>query len=227
MSDTTHGRSALAHHFEDLGNQKETATLGMWAFLAQEILFFGGLFLVYALYRNLYYPVFEASSHALDWKLGAINTGVLICSSLTMAMAVHAAALGHRNHTALWLVGTIVLGAEFLGVKVVEYHEKWAHGLIPGLHWGAPEQIEHALHLSGADAVHAQLYFSLYFAMTGLHALHMIIGIPILGWLAARAWRGHFGPDYHTPVELTGLYWHFVDIIWIFLFPLLYLIGHH
>jgi cytochrome c oxidase subunit 3 len=227
LSDTAHERSVLAHHFEDLANQKETATLGMWAFLAQEILFFGGLFLVYALYRNLYYPVFEACSHALDWKLGAFNTAVLICSSLTMAMAVHAAALGHKSQTAWWLVATIVLGAAFLGVKVVEYHEKWVHHLIPGIHWGTPEQIEHSLHLTGADAVHAQLYFSLYFAMTGLHALHMIIGIPILGWLALRASHGHFGPEYHTPVELTGLYWHFVDIIWIFLFPLLYLIGHH
>src|SRR5262249_49757864 len=130
LSDTTHDRSALAHHFEDLANQKETASLGMWAFLAQEILFFGGLFLVYALYRDLYFPVFGASSHALDWKLGAVNTAVLICSSLTMAMAVHAAALGHRNPTVVWLLGTIVLGAVFLGVKVVEYHEKWLHGLI-------------------------------------------------------------------------------------------------
>jgi cytochrome c oxidase subunit 3 len=218
---------ALAHHFESLDNQKEAATLGMWAFLAQEVLFFGGLFLVYALYRNLYYPVFEASSHHLNWKLGAFNTAVLICSSLTMAMAVHAAALGHGRQAMGWLIATIVLGAAFLGVKVVEYHDKWTHGLVPGLHWGPPETVAEELHLSVADALHAQLYFSLYFAMTGLHALHMIIGMPILGWLAWHASRGRFGPEYHTPVEMTGLYWHFVDIIWIFLFPLLYLIGHH
>jgi cytochrome c oxidase subunit 3 len=219
--------SVLQHHFASLSQQKETSTLGMWAFLVQEVLFFGGLFTVYTVYRNQYYSVFEACSHHLDWKLGAANTAVLIVSSLTMALAVHAAALGRRQATTAWLAATIALGAIFLGVKVVEYHEKWEHQLIPGLRWGAAEVVGPALGLSGADVDRAQLYFSLYFAMTGLHALHMIIGIPIIGWLAFRAWRGHFGPAWSTPVEMTGLYWHFVDIVWIFLFPLLYLIGHH
>jgi cytochrome c oxidase subunit III len=219
--------SVLQHHFANLEQQKETSTLGMWVFLVQEVLFFGGLFTVYTVYRNEYYSVFEACSHHLDWKLGAANTAVLIISSLTMALGVHAAAVGQRKATAGWLLATILLGGIFLGVKVVEYHEKWEHQLIPGLRWGAADEIGPALHLAGADVDRAQLYFSLYFAMTGLHALHMIIGMPIIAWLAWRAWHGRFGPAYSTPVEMTGLYWHFVDIVWIFLFPLLYLIGHH
>jgi len=218
---------ALQHHFASLEQQKETATLGMWAFLVQEVLFFGGLFTAYTVYRNQYYSVFEACSHHLDWKLGAANTAVLIVSSLTMALAVHAAALGQRKATTAWLMATILLGGVFLGVKVVEYHEKWEHQLIPGLRWGPAEMVGPALRLEGADVDRAQLYFSLYFAMTGLHALHMIIGIPIIALLAWRAWHGRFGPAWSTPMEMTGLYWHFVDIVWIFLFPLLYLIGHH
>jgi cytochrome c oxidase subunit 3 len=212
-----HGHPALVHHFENLPQQKEAASLGMWLFIAQEIMFFGGLFLAYTVYRALYSGAFaEASSH-LDWALGAFNTVVLIGSSLTMAMAVHAAAVGHRKAIAWWLIATIALGMVFLGVKVVEYHEKFEHHLVPGPHF----QYE------GPDAPQAQIFFSLYFAMTGLHALHMIIGIPILAFIAWRGWHGVYGSEYHTPVELTGLYWHFVDIIWIFLFPLLYLLGAH
>jgi cytochrome c oxidase subunit 3 len=212
-----HGHPALVHHFENLDQQKEASALGMWLFIAQEIMFFGGLFLVYAVYRALYGRIFaEASSH-LDWQLGAINTAVLIGSSLTMAMAVHAAALGHRKAITGWLIATIALGLVFLGVKVVEYGEKFKHNLVPGPHFK----------YLGPDGPQAQIFFSLYFAMTGLHALHMIVGIPILAYMAWRGWQGRFGPAYHTPVELTGLYWHFVDIIWIFLFPLLYLLGAH
>jgi cytochrome c oxidase subunit III len=208
---------ALVHHFEDLEQQKDAASLGMWLFIAQEIMFFGGLFLAYAVYRVLYGHAFaEASSH-LDWKLGAANTVVLIGSSLTMAMAVHAAAKGHRKQIAAWLLATIVLGGVFLGVKVVEYGDKFEHHLVPGA----------SFRYEGPDARPAQIFFSLYFAMTGLHALHMIVGIPILGYMAWQGWKGRFGPAYHTPVEMTGLYWHFVDIIWIFLFPLLYLLGAH
>jgi cytochrome c oxidase subunit 3 len=227
MASSSQHPSVLAHHFESLEVQKESATLGMWAFLAQEVLFFGVFFMVYTLHRNLYYGVFQACSHHLDWKLGAVNTAVLICSSLTMALGVHAAAEGKRRQIVFWLLATVALGSVFLGVKAVEYHQKWEDQLVPGLHWGTSEHVGHELHLSGVDVDHAQLYFSLYFGMTGLHALHMIIGIPIILWLALRAKRGEFGPGYDTPVELTGLYWHFVDIVWIFLFPLLYLIGHH
>jgi cytochrome c oxidase subunit III len=214
LSDVAPHHPALAHHFRDLREQKEAATLGMWAFIAQEVMFFGGLFLAYTIYRGLYPRAFAEAAHHLDWKLGALNTAVLIGSSLTMALAVHAAALGHRKKIVTYLLLTIALGAVFLGVKVAEYADKFEHHLVPGP----------GFRFDGTDPRGAQVFYSLYFAMTGLHALHMIIGIPILATIAFLAWRGRYSPAYHTPVEMTGLYWHFVDIIWIFLFPLLYLI---
>ena len=217
MSDAAHHHPALTHHFPNLAEQKEASSLGMWLFIAQEIMFFGGLFLAYTVYRNLYPAAFAEASHHLDWKLGGINTAVLIGSSLTMALAVHAAVLGHRRKIVLYLILTVVLGSIFLGVKVVEYADKFEHHLVPGADF----------RFEGVHGRPAEIFYSLYFAMTGLHALHMIIGIPILLYLAWRAHRGHYGPEYHTPVEMTGLYWHFVDIVWIFLFPLLYLVGHH
>jgi cytochrome c oxidase subunit III len=217
LSDAAHHHPALTHHFPNLAEQKEASSLGMWLFIAQEIMFFGGLFLAYTIYRNLYPAAFAEASHHLDWKLGGINTAVLIGSSLTMALAVHAAVLGHRRKIVLYLVGTVVLGSVFLGVKIVEYADKFEHHLVPGANF----------HFEGVNGRPAQIFYSLYFAMTGLHALHMVIGIPILLYLAWRAHRGSYGPEYHTPVEMTGLYWHFVDIVWIFLFPLLYLVGHH
>jgi cytochrome c oxidase subunit III len=210
----------LAHHFRDLTQQKQAASLGMWAFIAQEIMFFGGLFLAYAVYRAQYPDIFAASAHHLNVPLGAFNTAVLICSSLTMALGVHAAAVGNRKATVVFLLLTVLLGSVFLGIKVVEYKDKFEHNLVPGASFSG-----HVLGLEGARARHAQIYFSLYFAMTGLHALHMVIGIPIILVIAGLAWRGRYTPEYNTPVELTGLYWHFVDIIWIFLFPLLYLIA--
>ena len=217
MSEAAHHHPALAHHFENLGEQKEASSLGMWLFIAQEVMFFGGMFLAYTVYRNLYPAAFAEASHHLDWKLGGINTAVLILSSLTMALAVRAAALGNRKQIVLFLIATVVLGSIFLGVKVVEYGDKFEHHLVPGAHFQFP----------GPNARPAQIFYSLYFAMTGLHALHMIIGIPILLVLAWLAHRGRYTPAYHTPVEMTGLYWHFVDIVWIFLFPLLYLVGPH
>jgi cytochrome c oxidase subunit III len=208
---------ALAHHFEDLEQQKEAASLGMWVFIAQEVMFFGGLFLMYVVYRNLYPAAFAAGSHHLNVPLGAFNTAVLIGSSLTMAMGVHAAALGKRRQIVAWLLLTIVLGSVFLGVKVIEYKDKFDHHLVPGP----------SFHFEGPLAPQAQIFYSMYFAMTGLHALHMVVGIPILALMAFWAHRGRFSPEYFTPVEITGLYWHFVDIVWIFLFPLLYLIRVH
>jgi len=227
---TTHTpHPALVHHFPDLARQKEAAGLGMWVFIAQEIMFFGGLFLAYTIYRNLHYPAFAAGSHHLDLTLGAVNTAVLICSSLTMAMAVHSAALGHRKQIVAYLIATIALGSVFLGIKTVEYLDKFEHHLVPGPHFSAEElKGKDGGPLGPEDAKHAEIFFSLYFAMTGLHATHMIIGIPIIAVIALMAQRGRFGPEYYTPVEMVGLYWHFVDIVWIFLFPLLYLIpGHH
>lgn len=212
---------ALRHHFATVEQQKATSTLGMWVFIAQEILFFGGLFGAYAVYRNLHFDVFATGSHHLDLKLGLFNTIVLIASSLTMAMAVHSAALGQRRRIVGYILATIFLGGVFLGVKVIEYKDKFDHHLVPGHHFSG-----HTLGLGGAQEKAAEIFYSLYFAMTGLHALHMIIGIPILATIAVFAWRGRYSVEYNTPVELVGLYWHFVDIIWIFLFPLLYLIGN-
>jgi cytochrome c oxidase subunit III len=217
LSDAVHHHPALVHHFANLEEQKDASSFGMWVFIAQEVMFFGGMFLAYTVYRNLYPAAFAEASHHLNWLLGGINTAVLIMSSLTMALAVRCATLGRSRQTVLFLLSTVVLGTIFLGIKIVEYADKFEHHLVPGPHF----------QFHGPNAHPAQIFYSLYFAMTGLHALHMIIGIPIILVLAFRAHRGAFGPEYHTPVEMTGLYWHFVDIIWIFLFPLLYLVGHH
>ncbi|MFB3854823.1 MAG: cytochrome c oxidase subunit 3 family protein [Vicinamibacterales bacterium] len=208
---------ALMHHFDDLEQQKEAASLGMWVFLATEVLFFGGLFATYMVYRIWYPEVFGEASRHLDLTLGALNTAVLICSSLTMAIAVHASAIGRRGTLMLMLVLTMALGSVFLGIKGYEYYTKWVEHLIPGPGF----RFEHG------DAMHAQIFYSLYFAMTGLHATHMVIGLGILSGILFMAWRGRFTPEWNTPVEVTGLYWHFVDIVWIFLFPLLYLVDRH
>jgi cytochrome c oxidase subunit 3 len=215
VGSTAHPR--LQHHFESLEQQKEASTLGMWTFLVTEVMFFGGLFLCYSIYRFLYPEAFVAASRELDVSLGFMNTLVLIGSSLTMALAVHASAVGRRRATVAWLLGTVLLGSVFLGVKVVEYEHKFEHHLVPGESF-RPDRIPPELHRG------AQIYYSLYFGMTGLHATHMVLGIPVLLILAWLAHRGYFSRQYYTPVEMFGLYWHFVDIVWIFLFPLLYLI---
>ena len=207
----------LAHHFENLEQQREAGTLGMWIFIVTEIMFFGGLFTVYLVYRNWYPDAFTAASHELDLTLGSINTLVLIGSSLTMAMAVYSIQTGSNKFTILFLVLTLLLGLVFLGIKSMEYYHKFEEGHIPGSHFTFPEPYRQ----------HAQVFFALYFGMTGLHALHMIVGIGILAVLIFMTWRKRFSPAYHAPIELSGLYWHFVDIIWIFLLPLLYLIGRH
>jgi cytochrome c oxidase subunit 3 len=207
----------LRHHFDDMGQQHEAATLGMWLFLATEVLFFGGLFAAYLLYRMWYPTTFGEASRELDILLGAINTAVLIASSLTMALAVRAAGTDQRGATMIFLVLTMVLGTVFLGIKAVEYAHKFTEHHVPGpgfqFHGPAPER--------------AQLFFSLYFGMTGLHALHMVIGIGIMLVMLYKTWRGEFSSRWSTPIEVSGLYWHFVDIIWIFLFPLLYLVDRH
>jgi cytochrome c oxidase subunit III len=209
--------TGLLEHFRDLTQQQEASSLGMWVFLATEVMFFGGMFVTYTINRAAYPHVFAAASQHLDVPLGAINTMVLIGSSLTMALAVRASQIGRRKALLAYLSATMLLGLVFLGIKTVEYADKFKHHLVPGPHFAFP----------GADAAQAQLYFSLYFAMTGMHALHMIIGFGILAVLLYQAAKGRYTPEYHTPVEMTGLYWHFVDIIWIYLFPLLYLIDVH
>ena len=208
---------ALLHHFDTAGQQKDAAVLGMWLFLVQEVMFFGGIFTAYIVYRHYYFDTFVIASNTLDIPLGALNTVVLIVSSLTMALAVHAAQLGHQKKlvTFLWL--TLLLGSTFLGVKAIEYNDKFVHHHVPGPNFLFTE----------ADGREAQIFFSLYFGMTGLHALHMVVGAGLLLWLIVKARRGAYTPDYYTPVEMFGLYWHFVDLVWIFLFPLLYLLGGH
>ena len=209
--------AALAHQFDDAEQQLEASTLGMWAFLATEILFFGGLFVAYVVYRLAYPQAFVAASHHLDIALGTVNTGVLIGSSLTMVLAVYSAQWSNRRGQIIFLAATLLLGLVFLGIKGLEYQHKFHEHLVPGSDFRFKE----------ADPRHAAIFFSLYFAMTGLHAFHMIIGAGLLFWMGLRAWRGEFSAAYYTPVEMAGLYWHFVDIVWIFLFPLLYLIGRH
>jgi cytochrome c oxidase subunit III len=215
--------AGLAHQFEDLSQQHDADTFGIWLFLVTEIMFFGGLFLGYAVLRWLYFAAFEGGSHLLDIRLGATNTVVLLGSSLTMALSVRSAQTGNRRALILFLTLTMILGGAFLGIKAYEYHQKFTEHIVPTLDW-APEG-EVLAHLAPGGLNHAELYFFLYFAMTGLHALHMIIGMGLLFWLVRRARRGSFTPSYYAPVEVVGLYWHFVDIVWIFLFPLLYLIG--
>jgi cytochrome c oxidase subunit 3 len=206
----------LAHHFTDMEQQREAGSLGMWAFLLTEIMFFGGLFVCYAVYHKLYPEAFAEASRQLNVVLGATNTGILICSSLTMVLAVQSAQQGKRKATMVFLALTMILGSAFLGIKAFEYAHKFREHLFPG----ATFSFEGAAH-----AQEAQIFFSLYFVMTGLHALHMIIGIGLLGVLLVKTSRGRFSEEYYAPVDLAGLYWHFVDIVWIFLFPLLYLIS--
>jgi cytochrome c oxidase subunit 3 len=236
----------VAHHFDDAEQQYTAANLGMWLFLATEILFFGGLFAGYAQYRYWHPKEFAFGSHHLDVVLGAINTAVLLTSSLTMALAVRAAQTNDRGGTVRLLALTIALGSVFLGIKAYEYYRKYDEYLIPGPSFSLSAAHESASPLppgegrgegdvrndphpkplpegEGNDGP-VEIFFSFYFAMTGLHAAHMIIGITILGVLLAAARRGAFSSEYFTPVEMSGLYWHFVDIVWVFLFPLLYLI---
>jgi cytochrome c oxidase subunit 3 len=215
--------AGLAHQFQDLEQQQEADALGIWIFLVTEIMFFGGLFASYAIYRWLYFAAFQGGSHILDIRLGATNTVVLLASSLTMALSVRSAQTGNRRATVAFLVATLILGGIFLGIKTVEYNQKFVEHVVPGLDW-APEGKTLA-RLAPGGVEHGEIYFIFYFAMTGLHALHMIIGMGLLVWLAARARKGAFTEHYFAPVEVVGLYWHFVDIVWIFLFPLLYLIG--
>jgi cytochrome c oxidase subunit 3 len=208
---------ALAHHFDSLAQQTEASTLGMWVFLVTEVLFFGGLFAAYSVYRGWYPDAFAAASHEMIVWAGTTNTAVLITSSLTMALAVNAAQLGQRRQLMILLAVTMLLGFVFLGIKAYEYYTEITEHHLPGP--GFQFEAEHFRH--------AQIFFSLYFVMTGLHALHMIIGLGVMTWMLVWAWNGTITREYASPIEIAGLYWHFVDIVWIFLFPLLYLIGRH
>jgi len=205
---------ALQHHFDSLQQQQEASTLGMWLFLITEVMFFGGLFMAYFLYRHWYPEAWAEGSNELDIRLGGLNTAVLIASSLTMAMAVRSSQTGARRPTVNWLLITMALGLTFLVVKFFEYKHKFELNHIPG-----PNFV-----FEGPHKDQVQIFISLYFTMTGLHALHMVIGFGLLSVIAWMAHKGRFSPEWYTPVELSGLYWHFVDIVWIFLFPFLYLV---
>jgi cytochrome c oxidase subunit 3 len=211
---------ALQEQFDTVEQQRDASTLGMWVFLVTEIMFFGGMFTAYTAYRAWYPNVFAVASSSLNAVIGAVNTAVLLCSSFTMVMAVRAASMGARKALIIFLILTMFLGCVFLGIKAYEWKEKFDEHHVPGP----------TFHLEGETAQgqgQAMLFFSLYFAMTGLHAAHMVVGVGLMLFLLRRAYLGHYTPAYWTPVDIGGLYWHFVDIIWIFLFPLLYLVDRH
>lgn len=275
----------LQHQFEDMGQQEESVSIGMWMFLVQEIMFFGGLFTAYLVFRSRFPMAFAAGSNHLDVVMGFVNTLVLIVSSLTMALTVFYAQKGNRTMQVVLIVLTMIFGATFLGVKVVEYTDKYNHALVPVTGWNKKAKAdpkadhstahqkpcwevahgeEHAYvnprgefqwtdcslvkyaqeknFLTSAEQIgyfsngqidvdkfrdKVRIYFYIYFVMTGLHALHMIVGLGLMTWLLWTAFKGHYSSEYYMPVEMSGLYWHFVDIVWIFLFPLLYLLGRH
>jgi cytochrome c oxidase subunit III len=213
--------SELAEHFADLEQQHEASVLGMWIFLATELMVFGALFAGYTVYRAKYPVEFEAGSHELNVWIAAVNTAVLLTSSLTMVLAVHAAQVGARQNLVNCLIATGLLGALFLVIKAFEYHGDYTENLVPGLAFNNEDWAKRGVSEPGK----VQLFLMFYYVMTGLHAVHLIIGIGIMGVLAVQAWRGRYTPQFHGPVEVGGLYWHFVDVVWIFLLPLLYLIG--
>ncbi|CAN5769721.1 cytochrome c oxidase subunit 3 [soil metagenome] len=291
MSEHTHEHHepGLQHQFENMKQQEESVSIGMWMFLVQEIMFFGGLFTAYMVFRWKYPMAFSAGSNHLDAFWGGLNTLVLIVSSLTMALAVFYAKRGNRNMQVIMIVLTMFFGTVFLGVKVIEYTDKYNSGLVPvtGLNKIAKEPIQKAEvkfvlpfetavsaasageprtyhnpkgdfqwnygtdlvtlaedndYLTEAEKIgyysngvidpykfqeKVRMFYFIYFVMTGLHALHMIVGLGLMAWLLWKAWIGTFSAVYFAPVEMSGLYWHFVDIVWIFLFPLLYLLGRH
>jgi cytochrome c oxidase subunit 3 len=213
-TDAAAAPSRLAHHFPDMKTQEHAARMGMWLFLSTEVLLFAVLFTAYALYRFLFPVGFEEASKLAHVAMGATNTVVLITSSLTAALAIHYAREGQNRKVVGLLAVTILFGLTFMVLKGFEYHHHWVDGQLPG----------RLYRYAGLEGPGVSMYFTLYFLMTGLHGLHVLIGMGLLGWVAWRASRNEFGPAYSVPVELAGLYWHLVDLIWIFLFPLLYLL---
>ena len=208
-------RKRLAHHFVDFDQQHESQAIGMWAFIASDVLFFGAVIFAFFIYRETYAETFRAACQVLDMWLAAVNTGVLLTSSFTVVLAVRAAHKGSNGGIILWLSATTLLALAFFGIKSFEYYTEYQHNLVP---------------LNGfifdwhgvGDPGHAKLFFSFYFTMTGIHALHVLIGVGLLLAVIYRTAKGHFGRDY-MPIELMGLYWHFVDLVWIFIYPILYL----
>jgi len=218
---------ALLHHFATEEQQRDASNLGMWIFLATEVMFFGGLFCAYLIYRGWYFGDFGAASKSISALLGGTNTAVLICSSLTVVLAIWAAQTARRGLMIAMLILTMLFGLVFLGIKGIEYKQKFDENHVPGPSFSFEHEEIPGHPGQYANPQHAEIFFALYFIMTGLHALHMVVGLGIFSWLLWMAWKGRFTPEYHTPLEIGGLYWHFVDIVWIYLFPLLYLIDRH
>jgi cytochrome c oxidase subunit III len=228
LHDNAHAvaQQGLRHHFADMEQQRASATLGMWVFLVTEIMFFGGLFCAYLVYRTAHMEAFEYGSFRfMEFGLGTLNTVVLLCSSLMVALGVHAIQMGRQKLCAILFTCAALCGFGFLGIKGIEYHNHWVDATVPGLHW-APQKAVEEKHLPPMhDENGLEMFFYIYFVMTGLHAIHVTIGIGVLLVIAWLAWHGHYTTEYHSPVHVSGLYWHFVDVVWIFLYPLLYLIS--
>jgi cytochrome c oxidase subunit 3 len=213
----------LAHHFETIEQQEESCTLGMWLFLCQEVMFFGGLFMAYAVYRYMYFDAFVEGSAGLSWQIGALNTIILLLSSFTMAMGVYYCQVGDSKKLFRALGLTMILGLAFVVIKLtLEWGPKFAEGVLPGATW---HPVGHYAKLGAyPEQGHMELFYFLYYIMTGMHAFHMLIGFGILAVLMVMAKMGKFGPKRYMPIMFFGLYWHFVDIVWVFLFPMFYLV---
>ena len=210
--------SHLKHYFHDVNQQYETSKFAMWAFILTEVLTFAGLFVAYIVYRSWYPDMFVDAHKLLDVNKGLTNTVVLITSSLTMALAIWAIQKNNKKLSVLMLVATFVFALAFLGIKYLEYSHKFEVGQLPGLYYS----------YMGPDAAHLNnphIFFSIYFIMTGLHGLHVAIGMGLIAWLIYSTYKGNLSPEYYTPMEMIGIFWHLVDLIWIYLFPLFYLIG--
>jgi cytochrome c oxidase subunit III len=205
----------VAHHFDSADRQFDAGRMGIWLFLVTEILLFGGMFCAFAVFRSWYFDSFVEAHHHLDKVMGGINTLVLIGSSLTMALAVRAAQTNRSQAVVILLGITLACAAVFLGIKYVEYAHKFHEGLLPGKYF----------HASGFHSTAPGIFFAIYFMMTGIHGVHVLVGMGLITWILLRARRGEFSSRYYAPVEGVGLYWHLVDMIWIYLFPLLYLVG--
>jgi cytochrome c oxidase subunit 3 len=205
----------VAHHFDKADTQFDAGRMGIWIFLVTEVLFFGGLFCAFFVFRSWYFDSFVEAHHHLDWKLGGLNTIFLITSSLTMALGVRAAQTNNQKLCSWMLAATIAFAAAFMVVKYFEYSHKIHDGLLPGAAFSA----------EGFTSAHPGVFFALYFMMTGIHGLHVLIGMGLLTWVLLRNRKGEFSSRYYAPVEGVGLYWHLVDLVWIYLFPLLYLVG--
>ena len=215
MSHSTDHPANLAHHFSEVEQQKESAKLGMWLFLLTEVLLFGGLFCFYAIYRSWNPDIFHNAHVFLDVTMGTINTVVLITSSVTMALAIRSLQLDQKRAALWFLWSTLILAGVFLVIKYFEYSHKFHLGQLPGKYYT----------FEGIEGTNPHIFFSVYFLMTGLHGIHVIAGMGVIASLIVRTYRNQFSSQYYTPVEMTGLYWHLVDLIWIFLFPMFYLIG--